>query len=85
MPARPTTRSTDDNASGAVPDEEWAVFTRETPTDPMIHAGSVRASDEAEARERVESLFPDVAARWICPTTAIDRGETAPLTAGEAP
>lgn len=85
MPARPTTRSTGvQDASGAVPDGEWVVFTRETPTDPMVHSGTVRATDETDARERVETLFPNVAARWLCPASAIDRDDASPITAGES-
>jgi len=84
MPARPAARTAGRNRSGTIPAEEWAVFTRETPTDPMVHTGTVRAADEAEARERAVSLFPDVDARWICPTDALGRDVSASLDGGES-
>ncbi|MCU4718310.1 rSAM-partnered protein [Halapricum hydrolyticum] len=83
MPVRPAARTTAGrNGSGTIPATEWVVFTRETPTDPMVHTGTLRADDEADARERAASLFPGVDARWLCPADAIDRdGST--LEAGE--
>ncbi|QSG15599.1 rSAM-partnered protein [Halapricum desulfuricans] len=84
MPARPTARTTDGrDADGTIPAKEWVVFTRETPTDPAVHTGTVRADDEIDARERAASLFPGVAARWLCPADAIDRDSSTPLEAGE--
>jgi len=84
MPARPTARTTNGrDADEATPAQEWVVFTRETPTDPMVHAGIVRAADETDARERAASLFPSVNARWLCPADAIDRDGSMPLEAGE--
>ena len=84
MPARPTAQTTHGrDANGTIPAQAWIVFTRETPTDPMVHTGTVRADDETDARERAASLFPGVDARWLCPADAIDRDGSMPLEAGE--
>ncbi len=84
MPARPTAPTTNGrDADEAIPATEWVVFTRETPTDPMVHTGTVRADDETDARERAASLFPSVDTRWLCPADAIDRDGSTPLEAGE--
>ncbi|QSG08106.1 rSAM-partnered protein [Halapricum desulfuricans] len=86
MPARPAARTAAGRSDPEViPDAEWVVFTRETPTDPMVHVGTVRADDETGARERAASLFPSVDARWLCPADAIDRDGSTTLDRGELP
>lgn len=85
MPARPAARTTAGrNGSGTIPATEWVVFTRETPMDPMVHTGTLRADDETDARERAASLFPGVDARWLCPADAMDRDGPTRIEAGES-
>ncbi|QSG06992.1 rSAM-partnered protein [Halapricum desulfuricans] len=85
MPVRPAARTAADRSDPEViPDAEWAVFTRETPTDPMVHTGTVRADDETDARERAASLFPGVDARWLCPADVIDRDVSTAIEGGES-
>lgn len=55
-------------------DREWAVFLRETETDPLRHVGSVTAPDADVAHEQATTLFGDgLTDIWVCPATALTR------------
>lgn len=61
---------------------EWEVFVRESPDDPLCHAGSVTAPTAAVAREQAERLFDwTAAATWLCPADAVVREPTRSLGA----
>jgi len=55
------------------PRREWETFVRATPDSPLRHAGSVRAVDEASARETAAAHHPDAYAVWLCPADEVAR------------
>jgi rSAM-partnered protein len=73
-------RSTTDGASRtrvAAPraddEPEWELFLRETPGDPLHHAGSVTAPNADRAHERAAGLFPAATTVWCCRAAEIAR------------
>ncbi|WP_254832706.1 Htur_1727 family rSAM-partnered candidate RiPP [Haloglomus salinum] len=61
---------------------EWELFLRESPTEPLRHAGSVTAPDPEAAHERATGLFPEATTVWCCPATEVSRVTTRDLGAG---
>ncbi len=82
--AGPTRRRIDDD-DRAPSGREFEVFVRSDGTDPMRHAGSVRAADVDGAYELASRLFAwhadDV---WICPSAEMTRYTTHDLAANAA-
>jgi rSAM-partnered protein len=58
---------------------EWELFLRESPTEPLRHAGSVTASSAEAAHERATGLFPEAMTVWCCPATEVSRVTTRDL------
>ncbi|WP_254824261.1 Htur_1727 family rSAM-partnered candidate RiPP [Haloglomus halophilum] len=52
---------------------EWELFLRESPTEPLRHAGSVTAPGPEAAHERATGLFPEATTLWCCPAPEIAR------------
>jgi len=53
---------------------EWELFVRESPEDPLTHAGSVSAPSADIAREQATQLFEWTAtALWLCPADEVER------------
>ncbi|MFC5367325.1 Htur_1727 family rSAM-partnered candidate RiPP [Salinirubrum litoreum] len=59
---------------------EWEVFVRETPEEPLRHAGSVTAPNADVAHEAADTLFERTADTiWCAPTDAVARFTTREL------
>ncbi|WP_276259531.1 Htur_1727 family rSAM-partnered candidate RiPP [Haloglomus litoreum] len=54
-------------------ESEWELFLRESPTEPLRHAGSVTAPGAEAAHERATGLFPDATTLWCCPAGEVTR------------
>jgi rSAM-partnered protein len=55
-------------------DEEWEVFLRERPDEPLTHVGSVTAPNERAAYEQASQLFGWAGtALWLCPAGSVGR------------
>ncbi|MFB6206509.1 MAG: Htur_1727 family rSAM-partnered candidate RiPP [Haloglomus sp.] len=52
---------------------EWELFLRESPTEPLCHAGSVTAESAEAAHERASELFPEATTLWCCPASRVAR------------
>lgn len=52
---------------------EWELFLRETPDEPLRHAGSVTAPNTDRAHERATGLFPEATTVWCCRAAEIAR------------
>ncbi|WP_136601822.1 Htur_1727 family rSAM-partnered candidate RiPP [Salinigranum halophilum] len=61
--------------------DEWEVFLRTEPTDPLCHAGSVTAPTADAAHEHAGALFADAESIWLCPTHEVARFTTRALDA----
>jgi rSAM-partnered protein len=59
--------------------DEWEVFLRTDPTEPLFHAGSVTAPTAETAHEHASSLFGDAESIWLCPTDEMARFTTRSL------
>ena len=56
---------------------EWELFVRESPEEPLTHAGSVSAPSADIAREQATQLFEWTAeALWLCPADEVERVQT---------
>ena len=56
------------DAPCGAPSREWEVFCRECESEPLTHAGSVRAPTVAVARKQAATLFGHgVETVWLCP------------------
>jgi rSAM-partnered protein len=63
--------------------DEWEVFVRTDPADPLCHAGSVTAPTAETAHEHADALFGDAESVWLCPTDEVARFATRTLGADE--
>ena len=52
---------------------EWEVFVRESPCEPLRHAGSVTAPTPETAHEQATTLFPEVGTLWLCRSDRVAR------------
>jgi rSAM-partnered protein len=59
--------------------DEWEVFFRTEPTEPLFHAGSVTAATAEAAHEHAGALFEDAESIWLCPTDDVARFTTRTL------
>ncbi|AUV82305.1 rSAM-partnered protein [Salinigranum rubrum] len=64
--------------------DEWEVFLRTEPTEPLFHAGSVTAATAEAAHEHAGALFEDAESIWLCPTDDVARFTTRTLGDGAA-
>jgi rSAM-partnered protein len=84
--AEPTERRRLDDGDRAPNGEEFEVFVRSDGSDPMRHAGSVRAADVDGAYEIASRLFAwhadDV---WLCPSAEVTRFSTHELADDASP
>ena len=76
----PRSRVTEPRHDGV---DEWEVFLRTDPTEPLFHAGSVTAPTAETAHEHAGSLFGEAESVWLCPTDAVARFTTRTLGAGD--
>ncbi|GAA0204513.1 Htur_1727 family rSAM-partnered candidate RiPP [Halobaculum roseum] len=68
-----TDRRTRVEAARADDAPEWEVFGRESPADPLRHAGSVTAPSPDVAHEQANTLFPDASTLWLIRSDRIER------------
>jgi rSAM-partnered protein len=54
-------------------DPEWELFLRETPDEPLRHAGSVTAPNADRAHEAATGLFPEATTVWCCRASELAR------------
>ncbi|MFC7137922.1 Htur_1727 family rSAM-partnered candidate RiPP [Halobaculum litoreum] len=52
---------------------EWEVFLRESPCEPLRHAGSVTAPTAEVAHEQATTLFPGAGTLWLCRSDRVAR------------
>ncbi|MFC7098913.1 Htur_1727 family rSAM-partnered candidate RiPP [Halobaculum marinum] len=52
---------------------EWEVFLRESPREPLRHAGSVTAPTVEVGHEQASTLFPDAGTLWLCRSDNVAR------------
>ncbi|ELY38409.1 Htur_1727 family rSAM-partnered candidate RiPP [Natronorubrum tibetense] len=66
--------ATDDRGN---PTQQWDVFCRDEPDEPLRHVGSVAAASGTEAHEHASRLFGWSAVDvWLCPADDVERYST---------